>query len=48
MHFRTSQNQAKRPISAFSVISKIRAKWSMVIIGDTVDPNFALCIHMIH
>ncbi len=30
------------------VISKIRAKLGMVIIGDTADPNSALCIHMIH
>ncbi len=30
------------------VISKIRAKWGMVIMGDTADPNSALCIHMIH
>ena len=26
------------------VISKIRVKWGMVIIGDTADPNSALCI----
>ncbi len=30
------------------VISKIRAKKGTVIIGDTADPNSALCIHMIH
>ncbi len=30
------------------VISKIRAKWGMVIIGDTADPNSALCSHIIH
>ena len=29
------------------VISKIRAKWGMVIIADTTNPNSALCIHMI-
>ncbi len=27
------------------VISKIRAKWGMVIIGDIADPDYALCIH---
>ena len=27
------------------VISKIRAKWGMVIIGDTANSNAALCIH---
>ena len=30
-----------------TVISKIRAKWGMATIGDTTDPNSALCIHFI-
>ncbi len=30
------------------VISKIRAKWGMVSLGDTADPNSALCIQTIN
>ncbi len=36
----------KTPVDCLrGVISKIGANWGMVIIGDTANPNSALCIH---
>ena len=44
----TDKHKNKQHHTLRGVISKIRAKWGMFIMGDTADPNSALCIHMIH
>ncbi len=40
------KTELQRSFSLRGVISKIRAKWGMVIIADTADPNSALCNQM--